>query len=192
MSTERYFDEDSVLAARARQGDRAAFSALVEKYQGPIYGYALHFFRNPETAADVAQDTFLRAYRFLHTYDASRRFATWLYTVARNLCIDRHRDDQRWEPLAPESMELPPDRGRSHQHSPLAILEGREDRERLAEAVKGLPEKYRTPILLCYAQGMPYQEISDILGISLNNTKIRIFRAKKLLLKALGLAEEDG
>lgn len=74
---------------------------------------------------------------------------------------------------------------------PLSVLEGREQRERLLEGVRGLPEKYRTPILLCYAQGLSYQEISDILGISLNNTKIRIFRAKKLILKALGLLEVE-
>ena len=194
MTTHRYFDEDSILAEKASGGDRVAFSALVEKYQGPIYGYALHFFRNQEAAEDVAQDTFLRAYRFLHTYDFSRRFATWLYTIARNLCIDRVRDEQRRgactvseSVLSPEGLAV---RGGA---DPLSILEGREQRERLLEGIRQLPEKYRTPILLCYAQGLSYQEISDILGISLNNTKIRIFRAKKLILKALGLlAAEEG
>jgi RNA polymerase sigma-70 factor (ECF subfamily) len=192
LTTEKFFDDDSILAEKASKGDRAAFSALVEKYQGPIYGYALHFFRNPDSASDVAQDTFLRAYRFLHTYDSSRRFATWLYTIARNLCIDRHRDDQRRGGHGiTESTGAETDGARSHEKSPLAILEGREERARLATAIRGLPEKYRTPVILCYAQGLSYQEISEILGISLNNTKIRIFRAKKLLLKELGLSEDE-
>jgi RNA polymerase sigma-70 factor (ECF subfamily) len=188
----RHFDEDSVLAEQARDGDRAAFSALVEKYQGPIYGYALHFFRNQETAEDVAQDTFLRAYRFLHTYDFSRRFATWLYTIARNLCIDKVRDEQRRGAFTVSDSAASPDGfAVGGEADPLSILEGREQRERLLEGIRRLPEKYRTPILLCYAQGLSYQEISDILGISLNNTKIRIFRAKKLILKGLGLVTAE-
>jgi RNA polymerase sigma-70 factor (ECF subfamily) len=73
--------------------------------------------------------------------------------------------------------------------NPMTILEEQEDRERLLDAVEKLPEKYRTPIILCYIEGLPYQEISEILGISLNNTKIRIFRAKKMILKILGLEE---
>ncbi|MBI5017077.1 MAG: sigma-70 family RNA polymerase sigma factor [Deltaproteobacteria bacterium] len=190
MTTRKPFDEDSILAERASRGDRAAFAVLVEKYQGPIHGYALHFFRNSESAADVAQDTFLRAFRFLHTYDASRRFATWLYTIARNLCIDRHRDDRRREQLGAEAGGAAIGAGTNFSEGPLAILEGREDRARLAAAIRELPEKYRTPLVLCYAQGLPYQEISEILGISLNNTKIRIFRAKKLLLRELGLVED--
>lgn len=188
MSQPRFFDEDSELAQKASHGDRAAFGALIEKYQGPIYGYAMSFFRHPERAEDVTQDTFLRAFRFLHTYDPSRRFSTWLYTIARNLCIDRLRDDQRREVLVgtgtvPEAAEGQP--------GALEILEGREERARLLVAIQGLPEKYRTPILLYHSQGLPYQQISDILGISLNNTKIRIFRAKKQLLRALGLDEGE-
>jgi len=190
VTTEKYFDEDSILAEKAERGDRTAFSALVEKYQGPIYGYALHFFRNPESAADVAQDTFLRAYRFLHTYDSSRRFATWLYSIARNLCIDRHREQRRHEQIGLEPISGA-DEARSHERSPLTILESREDRARLSEAIRELPEKYRTPVVLCYFQGLSYQEISEILGISLNNTKIRIFRAKKQLLRALDLFGDE-
>lgn len=183
-----FFDEDSELAEKASRGDREAFGALVEKYQGPIYGYALNFFRQQERAQDVAQDTFLRAFRFLHTYDATRRFSTWLYTIARNLCIDRLRDEQRRELLSVDG--VPPAAVSPHE-GPLAVLVGREDRSRLVEAIRRLPEKYRTPIVLCYAQGLPYQEVSEILGISLNNTKIRIFRAKKLILRELGLLEEE-
>jgi len=186
----RYFDEDAELADRAREGDREAFGALVEKYQGPIYSYTLHFFRNATRAEDVTQETFLRAFRFLQTYDPSRRFSTWLYTVARNLCIDRHRENVRNEHVDVESIH-PRHLVAAQSHlNPLERMEDREDRERLLQAVRQLPEKYRTPIILCYMQGLPYQEISDIIGISLNNTKIRIFRAKKMILKMLGLSEE--
>lgn len=190
MDEDKYFDQDAELAHLAKSGDREAFGALVEKYQGAIYSYALHFFRNPTRAEDAAQETFLRAFRFLHTYDPRRRFSTWLYTVARNLCIDRHRDNVRNDHVDVETLHPRHLVGAQTHKNPLECLEDREDRERLLEAIRGLPEKYRTPIVLCYVQGLPYQEISEILGISLNNTKIRIFRAKKMILKLLGIAEE--
>ena len=192
MGDEKYFDQDAELAHRAKGGDRDAFGTLVEKYQGAMYSYALHFFRNPTRAEDVAQETFLRAFRFLHTYDPRRRFSTWLYTVARNLCIDRHRENVRNDHLDVETLHPRHLVGVQNQKSPLENLEDREDRERLLAAIRELPEKYRTPIVLCYVQGLPYQEISEILGISLNNTKIRIFRAKKMILKLLGIEEGEG
>ncbi len=185
MSTERLFDDDAERAGQALGGDTEAFGALVAKYQGPIYRYALHFFRNPTRAEDIVQDTFLRAYRFLHTYDPARKFSTWLYAIARNLCIDRQREDVRRsqvdvESVAPRHLTAAPSQG------PHQLLEEREDRDRLLGAIRDLPEKYRAPILLCYAEGLAYQDISEILGISLNNTKIRIHRAKKMILKSLG------
>lgn len=189
MTSLQYFDEDSERAVRAHAGDRAAFGDLIEKYQGPIYGYALHFFGNPTTAEDVAQDVFLRAHRFLHTYDPGRRFATWLYTIARNLCIDRHRETVRKGQVDVESVHPRYLAAPAGDSDPLVHLQNAEERTRLALAIRELPEKYRTPVVLCYLEGLPYQEISEILGISLNNTKIRIFRAKKMMLETLGLAE---
>ncbi len=189
MTSERYFDEDSEAAHRALDGDREAFGDLVAKYQGPIYSYALHFFRDADRAEDLAQDTFLRAFRFLHTYDQRRRFSTWLYTIARNLCIDRQRENVRKGAVDIESVPTRYLAG-SEAGNPLRVLEEQEDRSRLLDAIRGLPEKYKTPIILCYLQGLSYQEITEILGISLNNTKIRIFRGKKMMLKFLGLAED--
>ena len=190
LTRPRYFDEDSELAVRAHDGDRDAFGDLIEKYQGPIYGYALHFFGDPTAAEDIAQDVFLRAHRFLHTYDPARRFATWLYTIARNLCIDRHRETVRKGQVDVDSVHPRHLTAPAAGSDPLLHLQDSEERTRLAGAIRELPEKYRTPIVLCYLEGLPYQEISEILGISLNNTKIRIFRAKKMILKLLDLTEE--
>lgn len=181
---------DSALAQEARAGDRRAFGLLIERYQGPIYSFAMHFFRSSDIAEDVAQETFLRAFRFIQSYDQTRPFITWLYSIARNICIDRHRERARKEgvPLDDVSPHLltadHPD------HDPLGVLERREAKLILKGAVDALPEQYKTPIILCYMQGLSYQEIGDILGISLNNTKIRIFRAKKMLLERLSHLEE--
>lgn len=182
--------QDAELANRARKGDNAAFGVLVQRYQGPIYSFALHFFRAPDMAEDVAQETFLRAYRFLHSYDDSRRFITWLYSIARNICIDRHRERVRKEGISLD--DVPPNMllSENPENDPLGQLESREAKRLLKEAVEKLPEKYKTPVILCYMEGLSYQEIGDIIGISLNNTKIRIFRAKKMLLEHLGYTEE--
>lgn len=182
--------EDAELANRARVGDKAAFGVLVKKYQGPIYSFALHFFRAPDVAEDVAQETFLRAYRFLHSYDDSRRFVTWLYSIARNICIDKHRERVRKEGVSLEDVPQHLLLSEGLENDPLGQLENREAKRLLREAVEKLPEKYKTPVILCYMEGLSYQEIGEVIGISLNNTKIRIFRAKKMLLEHLGYTEE--
>lgn len=183
-------DEDAALAARAAEGDRAAFEALVRKYQGAIFSFAYHFFRSPDVAEDIAQETFLRAYRFLGSYDPSRRFLTWLYSISRNLCIDKHRERARKEFVGLDDLPQHYLCSERADGDPLGMLELRENRRALAEAIENLPEKYRTPVILCYLQGLPYQEVGEILGISLNNTKIRIFRAKKMILESLGYGDE--
>lgn len=190
MTLEDSGDLDAGLAERARNGDKEAFGLLVEKYQGPIYSFAMHFFRSADQAEDITQETFLRAYRFLHSYDTSRKFITWLYSIARNICIDKHRERSRKECVALEDVSPELLAEDNPENSPLDQLLGRESKRIMKEAVESLPEKYKTPILLCYSQGLSYQEIGEILGISLNNTKIRIFRAKKMLLDQLGITEE--
>lgn len=190
MKSKRYYDEDSVLAEKAQQGDKRAFGELVEKYQKPIYSSCFHFFRDATKAEDAAQDTFLRAFRFLHTYDVSRKFPTWLYAIARNLCIDRHREYVRRGEVSRECFDVEAFRNENGRN-PMQELAQKEDEKLLVDAIHNLPEKYKTPLTLCYLEGLAYQEISEIMGISLNNTKIRIFRAKKRILDELGL-DGDG
>ena len=103
--------------------------------------------------------------------------------------IDRHREGVRKRQVDVDAVHprhlTAPEEGTD----PLVQLQASEERARLARAIRELPEKYRTPIVLCYLEGLPYQEISEILGISLNNTKIRIFRAKKMILILLDRTE---
>jgi len=190
MKSKNYYDEDSLLAEKAKNGDKKAFGDLVEKYQKPIYSACFHFFRDATKAEDAAQDVFLRAFRFLHTYDVSRRFPTWLYAITRNLCIDKHREAVRRGEVSRECFDFAAIKN-DEARNPMHELSKKEDEKLLVSAIHNLPEKYKTPLMLCYLEGLPYQEISEIIGISLNNTKIRIFRAKKKILKELGL-DEDG
>jgi RNA polymerase sigma-70 factor (ECF subfamily) len=189
--SENNFDQDSQLAIDARNGNNSAFEELVRRHQGQMHSFVYHFFRGAEFTEDITQDVFLRAYRFLHTYDPSRRFITWLYSIARNLCIDKHRERMRKEHVNID--DVPPMMlcSDNERDDPLAQVERLDDLRALREAIASLPEKYRTPIILCYLEGLPYQEISDVLGITLNNTKIRIFRAKKMLVGLLGAPEQS-
>jgi RNA polymerase sigma-70 factor (ECF subfamily) len=136
----------------------------------------------------MAQETFLRAYRYIKKYDSKRKFSTWIYSIAKNICIDEKRkmDRSRTVPIDevnPGSIQASQES--QHLKDPSQISLHLEDRMLLEEAITRLPEKYRTALILCYFQEMPYQEIAETLGLSLNLVKVRIFRAKKQLLELL-------
>ena len=185
--------KDSALAVLAQKGDRDAYGELVVRFQTRMYSFCYQFFRNPDLAADLAQETFLRAYRYIKKYDPDKKFSTWIYSIAKNICIDEHRKMGRGRTISID--DLPPEIIKStedsiHLRDPAQISMQLQDRMMLEEAIAKLPEKYRTAIILCYFQEMPYQEIADTLGLNLNLVKVRIFRAKKRLLEIL--SEDSG
>ena len=185
---------DSNLAVRVQKGDQDAFAQLVECFQTRVYSFCYQFFRDPNIATEMTQETFIRAYRYIKKYDPKRKFSTWIYSIARNICIDEKRkmDRSRTVPideLNPSHMQSGP--RSQHRMDPSQISQRLEDRLLLEEAIAQLPEKYRTAIILCYFQELPYQEIAEVLGLSLNLVKVRIFRAKKQLLEILK-EKQDG
>ena len=179
---------DSALAVLVQKGDRESFSGLVDRYQGRIFNFCYHFSRSRDTAGDLTQETFLRAYRFIRKYDPKRKFSTWIYSIARNICIDEKRKTDRVKtvPLDEISTDALPSAGTNrHLKNPSEISLHLEDQAILGEAIGHLPEKYRTVVILCYFEELPYREIAEIMGMSLNLVKIRIFRAKKMLVEIL-------
>ena len=184
---------DASLASNAQKGDREAYGELVIRFQNRIYSFCYQFFRNPDLASDLAQETFLRAYRYIKKYDPDKKFSTWLYSIAKNICIDEYRKMSRGRTVSID--DLPPEMIKAteesfHLKSPMQISMQVQDRMMLEEAIAKLPEKYRTVIILCYFQEMPYQEIADVLALNLNLVKVRIFRAKKRLLEILNESQE--
>ncbi len=185
---------DIVLAVKSQKGDREAFGVLVESFQTRIYSFCYQFFRDRDVATEMAQETFLRAYKYIKKYDPNKKFSTWIYSIAKNICIDekRKRDRSRTVPIDdvnPTSFQI--DQQGQHLKDPSQISLHLEDRMLLEAAIAKLPDKYRAAIILCYFQELPYQEIADILGLSLNLVKVRIFRAKKQLLEILK-EQQDG
>lgn len=185
--------EDVQIALKVKKGDHDAFTQLVERYQRRIFHFTYQFFRNEDLAAELTQETFLRVFRFIKRYDPKKKFSTWIYSIAKNICIDEQRKIKRGRAVSLET--LPPgtitgDTEALHLKDPAYIAMRLEDKMLLEESVALLPEKYRAAIILCYFQELSYQEIADILGLSLNLVKVRIFRAKKKLLEILKAQSE--
>lgn len=177
------FDDDSRLARRVQRGDRQAFDLLLTRYERPIFSFIFHFFRNRALCEDLTQETFLRAFRFIRSYRPKDKFSTWLFSIAKNLCIDELRRMQKGstvdiDAVHPDSLPSEGGGGQDPLSSSIAIQEG----EILRQVITRLPEKYRTCIILYYFNDLSYEEISKVMRITLSNTKILLFRGKRMLL----------
>jgi len=179
-------DPDAALMLRVQRGDRAAFTELVEKYQKPIYNFILRTVRDDTEAEDLAQTTFVQVWKSAARYQVSARFSTWIYTIARNLCLNeiRRRSRRPADSLdgsqADEEQGAPQFEDRTAQQPAEELLQ-RELELKLAEALGDLPENQRTAIVLCQQQELSYEEIAAVLGVSLAATKSLIFRGRETL-----------
>jgi RNA polymerase sigma-70 factor (ECF subfamily) len=180
-------DQDSILMLRVKQGDRSAFEVLVEKYKQPVFNLVYRTINDAVEAEDLAQSVFLQAYRAAHRYRVAAKFSTWLFTIARNLCLNelrrraRHpadsldavRVDNGDEPLR----QVHDVRGISAADE---VLHG-ELARKIEEAIAELPEAQRTALLLYREEELSYEDISEVLGCSLSATKSLIHRARSAL-----------
>ena len=167
-------DADQRLLEACRDGDRDAFGELVRRHQQRVFRLAGRFFRRPADVEDVAQDTFLTAWRKLHTYRAEAPFEHWLTRVCLNTCYARFRG--RSAKVAQES-ELEGDLATAPADPTLAI-----DVDRLLST---LPSADRFVLMMMYGEGWSVAEIADKLGWSKSNVKVRLFRARKRLRRVL-------
>jgi len=171
-----------VLAAQA--GDQAAFGRLVEAYQKPVYNLTYRMLGNPEEAEDAAQEAFLRAYANLASYDPTRKFSSWLFSIAGHHCIDRLRRRRfRFIPLdeAPRLHKSLPDR----HPQPEATALAREEEQLFQRLLAQLSENYRLVITLFYWYDLSCQEIGEVVGISEGAVKVRLHRGRKKLAELL-------
>jgi len=178
--------EDAQVVRQVLRGKQEAFSVLVERYQKPIFSFIYRFYGNYELAQELTQETFLRCYQFLKSYDPERKFSTWLYTVAKNLCIDELKKQRSAHEVPMEDVLSAVDAKDAEgavEHNQQVECIRREEDFKLLEALQELPAATRTVLLLHYFQGLSYQEIGETLGLPVSTVKIRIFRAKKILLE---------
>jgi RNA polymerase sigma-70 factor (ECF subfamily) len=169
------------LLGKAQGGNLFAFEEIVRRYQRRVYGVAYRIVRRRDVADDVTQETFIRAWEKLSSYDVSRPFGPWVCRIAANLAVNHVRS-----PLAREQ-ELPEGHGESSSPAP-GPLQGVLDAEAqrvLAEALAGLPREQRAVFVLRVNEEMSYQEIAEALQLSIGTVMSRLHRAREKLREAL-------
>lgn len=164
------------LLERCRSGDALAWEALVRRFQGRVYGLALHYLRNGEEARDVAQDVFIRVYQRLDSFEGGE-FLPWLLHVARNAAVDRLRRLRARPPLQDVSIEDGPQLAGSGASPEQASAEG-ERKRLLYRALGAVGAKHREILILKEIEGLKLEEISSMLGVPVGTLKSRSSRAR--------------
>ncbi|MEO7274895.1 MAG: sigma-70 family RNA polymerase sigma factor [Vicinamibacterales bacterium] len=178
---------DEELVARSRGGDLDSFNQLVVRWERPIYALAYRVIGREEEARDVAQETFLRAYRALGGFKGEAKFSSWLYRITLNLCRDWIRRERR-TPVsqAPEGIDIIELAGETEPSESIEDLVSRRELGRaVAKAMALLPEEQRTAIILKEYHGLTFQEIADMLECPLSTVKTRLYQGLTVLRKQL-------
>ncbi len=183
-------DEDHEMVRAVLDGDEGAYRVLVERYQGRIYAIIYGMVRNREDARDLAQETFVKAYRNLPRFRFGASFYTWLCRIAMNVSIDHlRRQKLRRTELYEEGTAARDADGvislAHHRHDPGRDLERKELRDRIFAALETLPPDQKQVILLREIEGLAYKEIAEVVGIPEGTVMSRLYYARKKLQKAL-------
>jgi RNA polymerase sigma-70 factor (ECF subfamily) len=184
------------LIVQAQQGDAQAISQLILGQQHYVYSIAMSVLKNPEDAADLTQEAFIRLLRALGQYNGESRFTTWLYRLVVNLCRDELRRRGRQVPVMPPA----PDEEEADQIASVAdgdrwtdpeqALAASELRDQVRQALEQLEEHYRLVLTLYYFEDLKYTDIAEILDIPLNTVKSHIRRGKERLVTLLETQEQ--
>ncbi|MCB9907902.1 MAG: sigma-70 family RNA polymerase sigma factor [Planctomycetes bacterium] len=173
---------DEQLVLETLDGSREAFQVLVERHQSRLFGLARHYLRNSSEVEDLVQDTFLKAFSRLETFQSQSSFFTWLYRIGKNTILDHLKRKGRSPVLAmedPEEVSGGAREGRSGRvPSPDSKLLTREVVEVTRAVLEELPDIFRDVLILRELEGLSYQEISETLDVSIGTVESRIFRAR--------------
>ena len=167
---------DADLVAQIRAGRSDAFRVLVERHSGKAYWTAFHVVRSHEDAQDVAQEAFVRVYRFLDRYDARQKFTTWLYQIVVNLAIDCMRRRKGPAHAGLDSLPEVAADGPGPHHG----VELSEKRERVNEVLGAVPPQYRVIMVLRDIEGLPSREVAKVLKVNHATVRWRLHRGRAL------------
>ena len=189
---------DEELLAAYQQGDPGAFEALLRRHRAPLFTFLLRMLGERERAEDLAQETFLRIVKGAQAWEHRARFQTWLFTIARNLCVDQSRRDRfrRADSLDAQGPDDEPamvDSVPGREIDPGRGAESARLRPVLQRALLSLPAEQREVFILREQAGVPFREIAEIQGVNENTVKSRMRYALEGLRKALaaaGISEE--
>ncbi|MGA0900286.1 MAG: RNA polymerase sigma factor [Luteolibacter sp.] len=178
---------DHMLMQRIAAGDHEAFRALIERHQDLVVGTVAKMLGNASEAEDISQQVFLRIWKSAKRYKPTAKFTTYLFTITRNLVFNEARRRKRRKEVSSNEIEA-----NSHQeisdadeYRPDRELERQELINMVNNAIKALPEQQRMAVVLRRYEQMPYEEIAEVLGISLSAVKSLLFRARASLRESL-------
>ena len=186
-------EEEYALVQRIQSGDSDAFAVLMDLYQKQVYHLALRTVGNPEDAADMTQEAFLRAYRAIGSFRGDSKLSVWLYRLTQNVCIDFLRSRGR-KPTVSLTVENEEDEVQEldvadDRFDPEVQYQRKALRDSVRRGLDELPEDYRTILVLREINGLSYAEIGEQLQLEEGTVKSRLFRARKKLCEFL---QRDG
>jgi len=178
------------LVEKAKLGDTKAFEELMKRTQDKIYNLGIKFFGNKEDAADLLQETYIKAYESLPNFEGKSSFSTWLYRIATNFALMKLRKEKMKKVSIEELKELSDGSKDSidfydWSENPYLHYKNEELKEILNEAINSLPPKYKTIFILHDIEGLSIQEVAKILSLSVPTVKTRIHRSRLYLREKL-------
>jgi RNA polymerase sigma-70 factor (ECF subfamily) len=176
--------EDAVLVEKYLAGQHYAFQELAERYHDRLLNFIYRTIGDRDRSEDLVQETFVRVYRHLHRFDPTKKFSTWIYTIASNLAKNELRNRSRNPMVLFQAIKKNwdadhrPLQWEDSSYSPDDLFRKRHLREKVEEAVAQLPEHHRVVFVLREMEGKTYEEISEITGVTLGTVKSRLNRAR--------------
>ncbi|WP_353721650.1 RNA polymerase sigma factor [Dyadobacter sp. 676] len=175
--------DDRVHIENVKQGNLASYTYLVEKYKNMAFTIAMKILSNAQDAEDVAQESFVKAYMQIGSFEGKSKFSTWLYTIVYRTAVSKLQQPR----LALRSIDDEFEENYHYEHSPppLEALQAREREQFVKDAINRLPKMEALIVTLYYLNESPIEEIEQITGLSNSNVKVKLFRARKVLGKEL-------
>lgn len=193
-------EPDESLVAKVQAGDISAFDKLIDRYKGRLYATIYHMTSNHDDAADLLQETLIRAFKAMPRFRRDARFSTWAHRIAVNVTINHLRQNKKRASLSLDQMEVDANELDAVRKilSEDAPRPGDEPEERIAalqkllnESIQSLSENHRAVVVMHSVQGMTHAQIGEVLGIPEGTVKTRLFHAHRLLRKKLARHLKD-
>jgi RNA polymerase sigma-70 factor, ECF subfamily len=184
---------DNDLIALAQKGSEKAYRELLDRYQRPVFSLVYRMVRDREQAEDLAQETFIKVFHHIGSYNPSYKFSSWIFKIASNLAIDALRKkelstvslDGSRNAQTTDEIDATRITVESRDENPEELLEAKQLGAEIESAIGVLRPEYRTAILLRHVEGRPYEEIAEIMNIPLGTVKTYIHRARSELRETL-------
>ena len=179
-------DPDVILMLRFQEGDKAAFEQLLDKYQKPIINFIYRMIQDRSESDDLAQEVFIKVYNAADSYKPIAKFSTWVYTIARNLCLNKLRERRRKivsldADISTKEGEIKREIAQVKEDTPYEGASKHELQEIVKEAINSLPDNQRMAVILRRYQLLSYEEIAKTMNCSVSAVKSILNRAKESL-----------